>query len=335
MTAIDETRSGAYFDALAHADETAAVSVAVGLLDSGAPLADILTGLIAPAQREVGERWASNEWNVAREHAATHVSDRVVAALSLRLPRPRRTRGRIVLACVSGEWHELPARMTGEVLRAEGWTVSFLGASTPAAHLAHYLHDLGPDAVGLSCSLPDLLPGAQTMIDAARRASVPVLAGGRGFGPGGRWAAALGATGWAADAPGAAARLAADWPAFAPPPPDPPPLGDDEHLRLADARDRLAEETVAGVPAAGEYDDRQLADARDDVGHIVDFLASALLVDDPELFTAFTAWTERVLAARGVPRPVLAAGYDALAGLLGPEFPRARRVLAEGRALLR
>ncbi|MFI6516415.1 B12-binding domain-containing protein [Spirillospora sp. NPDC050679] len=334
MTAIDAAHFDAYFDALAHADETAAIAVAVGLLDSGAPLAAILTGLIAPAQREVGERWASGAWNVAREHAATHVSDRVVAALALRTPRPGRSRGRVVLACVSGEWHELPARMTGEILRAEGWTVSFLGASTPAAHLAHYLHDLGPDAVGLSCSLPDLLPGAQAMIGAARQASVPVLAGGPGFGPGGRWASALGATGWAADAPGAAARLAADWPAFSAPPPGPPPLGDDEDLRLADVRDLLAAEAVAGVPAAKEYDDRQTACARDDVGRIIDFLASALLVDDPELFTAFTAWHERVVTARGVPRAVLAAGYDALAGLLGAEFPRARRVLAGGRALL-
>ncbi|WP_218005828.1 cobalamin B12-binding domain-containing protein [Actinomadura hibisca] len=339
MTAIDATAADAYLDALTHADETAAVAVAVGLLDAGVPVAAILTGLIAPAQRQVGEHWATGRWNVAREHAATHVSDRVVAALALRLPRPDRRRGRVVLACVSGEWHELAARMAGEVLRAEGWTVAFLGASTPAAHLANYLHDLGPDAVGLSCSLPDLLPAAQTMIDAARQASVPVLAGGAGFGPDGRWALALGATGWAADGPGAAARLAAGWPAFAPPPLGPPPRDDGEHVRLAEERDRLAagtvEALVEGLPAAKEYDERRLACARDDIGRVTDFLAAALLVDDPELFTAFTAWQARVMAVRGVPRPVLTAGCEALAELLGADFPRSGRVLAQGLALLR
>ena len=55
----------------------------------GVPAERVLLDLVAPAQAEVGERWARNEWSVAQEHAATHISERVVAAVAAYAnPRP-------------------------------------------------------------------------------------------------------------------------------------------------------------------------------------------------------------------------------------------------------
>ena len=34
------------------------------------PVQDLVQGLLAPAQAEVGRRWEANQWSVADEHAA-------------------------------------------------------------------------------------------------------------------------------------------------------------------------------------------------------------------------------------------------------------------------
>ena len=170
-----------YLDRLEEADEYGAIEVATGLLDAGVPAERVLLDLVVPAQVEVGERWARNEWSVAQEHAATHISERVVAAVA-GYADPRPTRGRIVVACMDGEWHALPPRLVAEVLRLRGWQVTFLGASVPAAHLVSYLHRHDAYAVALACALPMRLPYAHRMIEACRRSDVPVVVGGRGFG---------------------------------------------------------------------------------------------------------------------------------------------------------
>lgn len=72
-----------------------------------------------------------------------------------------------------------------------------LGAA--AGQVAGVIHDLGPECVVVSCSLPALLPGARRMVVAAQDAGTPAVVGGRGFGTDGRRAERLGANGWAAD----------------------------------------------------------------------------------------------------------------------------------------
>ena len=180
-------------------DENAAVDVVGGLLDAGVRPQRIMADLIAPTQCRIGELWAANKWSVAREHAATAISERALAAVAARTS-VRPVRGRITVACVDGEWHALPVRILAETLRLDGWRVDFLGANVPGPHLVTHLHQTGPDAVALSCMLPTRLPRAHVAITACRSTGIPVIAGGRGFGPGGRYAEKLGADAWAATA---------------------------------------------------------------------------------------------------------------------------------------
>ncbi|MGK5740813.1 B12-binding domain-containing protein [Micromonospora sp. URMC 103] len=53
-----------YLDSLTEADEYAAIDIALDLVDRGVPAERVLLDLVAPAQVEVGERWARNEWSV-------------------------------------------------------------------------------------------------------------------------------------------------------------------------------------------------------------------------------------------------------------------------------
>jgi hypothetical protein len=222
------------------------------------------------------------------------------------------------------------------MLRLDGWRVDFLGPSVPGPHLVAHLHETGPDAVALSCMLATRLPRAHAAITACRAAGVPVIAGGRGFGPGGRYAQRLGADVWAADAEEAVARLASSGPPSSPAEQD-VLFGDDEYTFVVRERPSLIATTMSSLaatyPAVRAYDHRQLDATLEDLGHIVDFLAAALYLREPAIFTDFAEWTAAVLQARGVPPPALRAGISSVRAQL-TDFPRARSVLDAGLARL-
>ncbi|MDW3849869.1 cobalamin-dependent protein [Micromonospora sp. BRA006-A] len=281
----------AYLDRLDAADRAGAVALARGLLADGFSVADVLVDLVAVAQREVGRRWLTGTWSIAQEHAATHVSEQVVDALGATAGPPRR--GHVVMACVEGEWHALAARIVTEVVRAAGWRVTFLGASVPARHLVSYLHQTGPDAVLLSCVQPNRLVRAARMVEASRAAGVPVLAGGPGFGPDGRWATAIGAAGWGASARDAVELL--ERPLFAAHTGAPPPPPDDAYVAVLHRRRELVRLALAAVDPPPE----SAEDVAAGIAHLVDALIAAVRVDDDRLLRDFVGWQEEALTSRG------------------------------------
>ncbi|MGK5446278.1 cobalamin B12-binding domain-containing protein [Streptomyces radiopugnans] len=336
------SRAESFWAALENADEHSAVAQVDEALDRGFAPEDVLLEVIAPAQRRVGVRWAENRLTVAQEHAATAVSDRAVTAVAAHpAARVPARLGRVTVACADGEWHTLPARLVAEVLRLRGWHVDFLGAHVSTRHLVSHLHSTGPDAVALSCSLPVRLPVAHTAVTACRAAGVPVLAGGAGFGPGGRYARLLGADAWAGSARGAAERLAAG---IAPPSALPPTaeealphLADREHALVEEASRRLVDEVMAVLPErfprSRECTGRQREYTVEDLHRVVEYLVAALYVDDPGLFEGFTVWTGRIMAARNLPVQALSAVLETMAGTFR-ELPRASAYIAAARAAL-
>jgi methanogenic corrinoid protein MtbC1 len=323
--------------AVRQGDEFGACDVLLAALEDGLDLECALLDLIAPVQARVGTEWAAGQLSVAQEHAATAVHDRVIAALAHR-PEHRveqRARPRVMVACVDGEWHALPARLLAEVLRLRGWKVDFLGADVPTAHLMSHLHRTGPRVVALSASLPTHLPTAHAAVTAVQATSVPVIVGGAAFGPDGEYARALGADGWARDAREAASILESglrkpDPLAARQPVDDLPHLADQEYTLVVRGRVDLMTDTLADLedrfPPVRTYSDRQRQHTAEDIGHIVDHLAAALYVDDAELFVRFIRWTADILTAREVPAHSLTLPLTFLTTRLR-DFPRARHFL--------
>lgn len=325
-------------------DEFGAVAVAFGALDDGADPEQVLLDVIAAVQHRVGAEWAAGRITVAQEHTATAINERVVAAIAHR-PADRhsaRPQGHVTVACVDGEWHQLPARLLAEVLRLRGWQVDFLGAQVPTPHLIAHLREHGPDAVLLSSSIPTRLAVAHNAVIACQSVGLPVLAGGAAFGADGRYARLLGANGWAADARAAAVLLADNrfrtpTIAFRQAIDDLPHLADQEYTAVSVQSAELTGTTMASLeqrwPALRDYTALQRQHTTDDVGHIIEFLVAALYVDDQDLFSDFIAWTGEILMARGVPRASLLPALDILTTRLS-EFPRACRILGAGRRVL-
>ncbi|MFJ9426288.1 B12-binding domain-containing protein [Streptomyces sp. NPDC101249] len=354
MTATDVQRTAApdldhvreaLWQAVRDGDEYRASDTVVGAVDAGLPVESALLDVIAAVQARVGAEWAANRLTVAQEHAATAIHERVIAALGHhprhRPPEPHGTR--VTVVCVDGEWHALPARLLSEVLRRHGLRVDFLGAHVPVPHLVSHLHRTGARTVALSATFSLHLPTAHTAITACQAVGVPVLAGGAAFGPDGRYARTLGADAWAPDA-----RAAVDVLARGLDLPDPlscdrravsglPHLADQEYTMVVSTRRQLVKETLARLeeryPPMRSYTHQQRERTAEDIGHIVDHLAVALYVDDPEFLPRFLRWTAGVLDARSVP----ARSLDPALALLGrqlQDFPRASRILHEARAAL-
>jgi len=89
----------------------------------------VVTNVVFPYLRELGDRWDSGEVTIAQEHFASRV---------LRSRLIGRGRGwddgsgpRAVLACAPGELHDLPLVCLGLALREQGWRITLLGADTP------------------------------------------------------------------------------------------------------------------------------------------------------------------------------------------------------------
>ncbi|GAA3430825.1 cobalamin B12-binding domain-containing protein [Kutzneria kofuensis] len=322
-------------------DERAAVGAAFAALDDGLGLEDVLLEVIAPIQAKVGLEWAANQISVAQEHAATAINGRVIAALTRHsAARVEPRHGRITVACIDGEWHALPARLLSEVLRLRGWQVDFLGATVPTQHLIAHLRLAGPDAVALSSSVATRLPTAHATIIACQAAGIPVFAGGAAFGGDGRYAHMFGANVWAPNARRAADLLAGGLPRPKlaqprQPVDDLPHLADHEYTLVARTARSLVRQTMADLmerlPAMKRYTSQQLDHTAADIAHIVDFLATALYTNSPELFAGFLRWTAEILMARGVPGQVLLPTLDVLAAGL-KDATRASRLLKEVRA---
>lgn len=327
-----------FLELIERARTGAAVDLVLDRTLEGETVTSIVQGLLAPAQRLVGERWHRGRYTVAHEHIVSGVVDDLLGLLAISTPRPG-PKHTVALVCAEGEWHTTPARMAALCLRDAGWRVQFLGGSLPAEHLAASLRTVAPRAVAISCTLPLALAGVPALIDTCHDHQLPTIAGGIGFGPDDRRARHLGADGHALNI-ATASELLTDW--LDRPPPAPTgrsqPAVDEERFTLTVDRTNLVtaahQRLEQRLPAMVGHDEVQRRHTRQDVDDLLRFLDAALLVDDPRVFADFATWRRDLLEARRVPDVVLHATLDAVASTLPAHLSGAHAVLEHGRGIL-
>jgi methanogenic corrinoid protein MtbC1 len=141
---------------------------------------DLHLHVIASAQREIGRLWQENRITVADEHQATAISQLALATIYAHLDRAPTCGKKVLVACVEGELHDMAARIVSDFLDAEGFDVTFLGASVPTKSLLEKIGALRPDLAALSVTMTFHLASAIDAAAAIRRAypDVAVLVGG-------------------------------------------------------------------------------------------------------------------------------------------------------------
>ena len=321
-----------YLAAISRGDRTGALAVVRRHVEAGATPLEVMDQVIAPAQKKVGRLWAADTWSVAQEHAATAVSEAVLSVLGAQVPTPDDSAAPVVVSCVEQEWHALPALIVAEHLRTAGLPVSYLGANASAEHLVRHVHEVGPRAVALSCSIAASLPRVRTHVEAVRATGTPVVVGGAAFDRAGRRAAVLGATAFAPT--GARAVEVIGSLATAVPPAEPLTHdGADEGVELYAEREevgrrlrgRLTRHLAApepGLPPTGWR-----ATLGDNLPHLVGALSAALVADDRAVLTDAVFWLDEVMTHRHAAPGVTVEAVAELADLMR-EHPVAARMLS-------
>jgi methanogenic corrinoid protein MtbC1 len=140
--------------------------------------------VITPAQQEIGRLWQQNVIHVAQEHAATAISQLVVAHLYRHLPVRPPVGRRLLVACAPGERHEMGARIASDFLEAAGFAVHYLGADVPVRDLVTHALATRPHLVVLSAATGMCTPGLVAAVRGLQEAlgpDFPVLVGGAAF----------------------------------------------------------------------------------------------------------------------------------------------------------
>ena len=180
-------------------DEQGAWGVVEAALASGAAPAEVLTAVLSPALRSIGQRWADGELSIADEHRASAVAQRLIARMGPHFTRPGRRRGIVVLGSVSGDRHSLPTAILSDLLRGAGLEVIDLGADCPAESFIDAATGAGAtSAIGVCVTAPEALPQVPAVVEGIRDAGLgcPIVVGG-GAVPDRALAESLGADLWA------------------------------------------------------------------------------------------------------------------------------------------
>jgi DNA-binding transcriptional MerR regulator len=134
-----------------------------------------LADVILPCLREIGDRWEAGELSVAQEHFAANVIRGRLLALARGWGQGQGLRA--VLACAPGEQHDLALICFGLALRQRGWTITFLGSSTPFDTLAETAAALDPELVLVTATSGERLRGSTEALKAIGAGTRLALAG--------------------------------------------------------------------------------------------------------------------------------------------------------------
>ena len=166
--------SGDLRQALDAFDEPAAHAVLDRLM-SDLSLTAVLRDVVLPYLAELGERWESGTASVAQEHFASNVIRGRLAGLARGWGNGHGPRA--VLACPPGELHDLALMVFGIMLNRSGWSIDYLGMSTPVDELTRTADARRPDLVVLAATLPENLEPLAPQLTALAQHTPLALAG--------------------------------------------------------------------------------------------------------------------------------------------------------------
>lgn len=162
-------------------DRRAALALVNAAIADGVSVGDLQSQVVREAQREIGKLWEQDRVTVAQEHAATAISQVTLAHIYHHARAEPRNGASVVVACVAGERHDLPARLLADRLDLAGFEVIYLGADVPEQDLVDTVLLQRPIALALSVTMRSHLPALRSVIRRVRAANyrpVPIAIGG-------------------------------------------------------------------------------------------------------------------------------------------------------------
>ncbi|MDA8302062.1 MAG: methionine synthase [Actinomycetota bacterium] len=120
-------------------------------LASGTPALDIVNGPLMDGMKTVGDLFGSGQMQLPFVLQSAEVMKAAVAYLEPHMPRAGgRSKGRVVLATVKGDVHDIGKNLVDIILTNNGYEVHNLGTKVPISDMVKKAEEVGADAIGMS-----------------------------------------------------------------------------------------------------------------------------------------------------------------------------------------
>ncbi len=160
-------------DAIMYGDETSSVACAQKLLTAGTSAQEVIDNYISKALKEVGDYYETGTFFIPDLLKAAEASKAVLTILKDHLPHERK-RGKIVLATVKGDIHDIGKNIAGMVFESAGYKVIDLGKDVPISKIIKALRKYKPEALGLSALLTTTMPEMANVIKRIQKEKLDV-----------------------------------------------------------------------------------------------------------------------------------------------------------------
>jgi 5-methyltetrahydrofolate--homocysteine methyltransferase len=162
---------------------TAAIEKHGGGHDAGV---HVLNQVLLPAMKEVGDKFGAGELILPFVLQSAEVMKRAVAKLETFLDKVEgQSKGKVVLATVFGDVHDIGKSLVNTIMTNNGYTVYDLGKQVPINTIIAKAQEVGADAIGLSALLVSTSKQMPLCVRelASRGLDYPVLVGGAAINP--------------------------------------------------------------------------------------------------------------------------------------------------------
>ena len=142
---------------------------------------EVLNDILLPAMKDVGDRFGAGELILPFVLQSAEVMKRAVAHLEQFLEKKEGyTKGKVVIATVYGDVHDIGKSLVNTILSNNGYTVFDLGKQVPVNTILEKAVEVEADAIGLSALLVSTSKQMPLCVQElqARGIQVPVLIGG-------------------------------------------------------------------------------------------------------------------------------------------------------------
>ncbi|MGH7466803.1 MAG: methionine synthase [Longimicrobiales bacterium] len=146
----------------------------------------VLNNTLLPAMKEVGDKFGAGELILPFVLQSAEVMKKAVARLETYLDKVEgQTKGKIVLATVFGDVHDIGKSLVNTILSNNGYTVFDLGKQVPVNTIIEKALEVEADAIGLSALLVSTSKQMPLCVQElhARGLRFPVLCGGAAINP--------------------------------------------------------------------------------------------------------------------------------------------------------
>ena len=189
-------------DAVVRLDFEGAAKAAREAMEAGVNANLAINEGLVPGMAAVGEKYEKGEYFLSELVVAAEVMKESLNVIMPHVKGGLGSRGKVVIATVEGDLHDLGKNIVTSLLKANGFEVIDLGVNVPPQKIADAVREQKPDVVGMSALLSITMPKMGETIEALKKAgvrdSVKIIVGGAAVVP--EFAARIGADHKAANA---------------------------------------------------------------------------------------------------------------------------------------